>query len=179
MLWPLRRLMKPRCVYSVHGRVRFGRTVTVVSLGPPLLVPWSRKRGDGPRLTFISLDCGKTSVFCRNRCSSDWLVTTISPAWRLIDGSVHNPLVCDFILIWRKNTPYGADITGIIFTCSFHRSDNLLSCRFASCEPFCQSRVSLCLCSPQRLHGEGGGGVGQQPTEDAPRPRSARPQRRL
>lgn len=117
----------------------------------------------------------------------DWPQTAYhsndSPAWRLIDDSVFNLLVSVLILIWRKNTPRlsrcGVDITGIIFTCSFYWLDNLLSCWFISCEPFCQSRASLFLCSPQRLHGEGGGGVGQQPTEDAPRPWSARPQRRL
>lgn len=47
-----------------------------------------------------------------------------SPAWRLIDDSVFNLLVSVLILIWRKNASHpcrcGVDITGIIFSCSFH-----------------------------------------------------------
>lgn len=131
---------------------------------------WSRS---WQNVCFLSESIGLRQAYRTNK----------SLAWRLIDGPVFNLLLSVLVLIWSKNTPglsrRGVEITGIISACSFHRLDTLLPCWFTSGERFCQSRASWFLCSLQRLHGEGGGGVGQQPTEDAPRPRSARPQRCL
>lgn len=109
-----------------------------------------------------------------------------SQAWQLIDNSGFNLLVSVLILIRRNNISRCgvwvlADITGIVFFLLLINWTIWCPGGLHLMGPFV-SHVpvsTLFACSPQRLHGEGGGGIGQQPPEDAAWPRSSGPQRRL
>lgn len=138
----------------------------VVSLGPCV---WEWRIASN---AFISLDCGETSVSCRNWWASNRLMgADMARRGGLIDASVCKLLLSALVLIRRQNRQILQELFSLLFI-------DWTICRPAGSHLVSSRQSRLLLCSAQRLHGESGGGVRQQPTEDAPRTRSARPQRR-